>query len=91
MNELEHFIKHGPQFNLKDPDIGDDSIITASGEILCSPDGSEVLNRGNSIDAFIRNNYTCPDVSDHEYISDDSLRGFIRKLDKEREEKTKAP
>jgi hypothetical protein len=32
---------------------------------------------GNSIDAYIKNNYNEPGVSDSEYISDDSLKGFL--------------
>merc|ERR1711981_575569 len=36
--------------------------------------------KGNSVDAFIRNGYSAEEMHDHEYLSDNSLRMFLRDL-----------
>ena len=43
----------------------------------------------NSIDAYIKNGYHCEDMSDSEYISDESLKDFIKKIDKQKKAKEK--
>jgi hypothetical protein len=40
----------------------------------------EISERGNSIDKFICNDYCSKEISDSEYISDDSLKNFLKKL-----------
>jgi len=84
MNELDQFLKQGGQYSNTDPNEEDDTIVTASGEILQrTASKNSRAPRGNSIDAYIRNGYACS-VSDHSYISDESLRAFIKKLDTEK-------
>ena len=39
-----------------------------------------VEEKGNSVDAFIRNGYSAEEVRDHEYLSDNSLRLFLQDL-----------
>jgi len=41
----------------------------------------EFSDKPNSIDEYIENNYKCDDMSDSEYLSDESLREFIKKID----------
>lgn len=40
---------------------------------------------GNSIDEFIKNDYNCPDISDSEYLSDDSLKVFLKQLSQQKD------
>lgn len=43
------------------------------------------VSRTNSIDRYIVNGYRLPDISDSEYLSDDSFKAFIKKLDETKE------
>lgn len=51
---------------------------------------------GNSIDEFIKNNYNCKKIPDSDYISDESLKEFLRNLNEdveneEQEQKAQQP
>ena len=58
---------------------------------MMKADGLDVESesRGNSIDRFIENGYSCEEMSDGEYLSDQSLKRFIKKLKSQEKEKDK--
>lgn len=51
---------------------------------------SESVSEGNSIDEFIRNDYVSTKLNDSDYISDDSLKDFLKKLTNQSQTKKKA-